>query len=65
MSQWIQTRFIPVKINISEKALPLDLHVNMTPSFFFISKNKEFIKKIPGSWNQEDFKSLLKEVIHE
>jgi thioredoxin-related protein len=62
MSAWIEKRFVPVKINISNEKLPLGLHASMTPSFYFISKEKKVLKKIPGSWNQEDFKSFLKSV---
>jgi len=39
--------------------LPLDLDVSMTPTFFFISEEGRLIKRVPGSWNREDFRSFL------
>lgn len=62
MSAWIEARFVPVKINLSETPMPLGLRVPMTPSFFFIGKGEKVLKKIPGSWNIEDFKSMLEGV---
>ncbi len=59
VSAWIEARFIPVKINISHQEMPLDIDVMMTPSFYFINRNEEEIKKIPGSWGWEDFHSML------
>jgi thioredoxin-related protein len=58
-SQWIETHFIPVKINVSNKAMPLDIEVSMTPSFYFINGDEKVIKKIPGAWSWEDFHSML------
>ena len=62
MSQWIQKRFIPVKLNLDFDELPLGLHVYFTPTFFFVDKNQKVIKKIPGSWNIKDFKDLTKNI---
>jgi len=59
MTRYIEKSFVPVQINISNEKLPLGLHVSMTPTFIFISKNKNVLKKVPGSWNQEDFTSIL------
>jgi thioredoxin-related protein len=62
MADYIEKRFVPVKIDISEELLPLDLDVSMTPTFFFISKEGKLIKTVPGSWNREDFRSFLDSV---
>ena len=59
MADYIEARFIPVKINLSHNPMPMALEVPMTPTFFFITKEKEVIKMIPGSWIEEDFKVLL------
>lgn len=59
MAAYIEKRFIPVKINLAEEALPLGLDVSMTPTFFFVTKEGDLLKKVPGSWNQEDFRSFL------
>ncbi|MEE8588516.1 MAG: DUF255 domain-containing protein [Sulfurimonadaceae bacterium] len=59
MAAYIEKRFIPVKINLAEERLPLGLDVSMTPTFFFITKEGVLLKKVPGSWNQEDFRSFL------
>lgn len=62
MSDFIQKRFIGVKINIAHQKMPLDIEASMTPTFYFISEDKKIIKTVPGSWNQEDFKSMLEEI---
>lgn len=62
MADFIQKRFIGVKINMSRQKMPLDIDVSMTPTFYFISEDKKVIKTVPGSWNQEDFKSMLEEI---
>lgn len=62
MAAEIEKDFVPVKINLSEEALPLGLQVSMTPTFFFISKEGSLLKKVPGSWNQTDFRSFLEGV---
>lgn len=60
MSKWLEERFIPVKINLDRDKMPLNIKTSFTPSFFFVNKNSEIVKKVPGSWNIEDFKSLTK-----
>lgn len=59
MAAEIEQDFIPVKINLSKEELPLGLDVMMTPTFFFVTKEGVLLKKIPGSWNQTDFRSFL------
>lgn len=63
MSEWLSKRFIPVKLNLDTDFLPLDIKVNFTPSFFFVNENQEIVKKIPGSWNIQDFKDLTKGLV--
>ncbi len=59
--------FVVVPVDLSEESLPLGLHVNMTPSFFFIFVDKKSdkvkIKRIPGAWNRDDFIDILNESI--
>ena len=62
MSVWIENRFIPVKLNLDHDKLPLGLKVNFTPTFFFIDNTNTIKKKIPGSWNIEDFQSMTKDL---
>ncbi|MGB5965015.1 MAG: DUF255 domain-containing protein [Sulfurimonadaceae bacterium] len=59
MAAYIEKRFIPVKVNLSNEKMPLNLNVEMTPTFFFVTKEGDLLKKVPGSWNQEDFRSFL------
>lgn len=59
IAAYIDKRFIPVKINLDEEGLPLGLNVSMTPTLFFITKDSALLKKVPGSWNQEDFRFFL------
>lgn len=35
MTQWLQKRFIPVKINLDTDTMPIDQEVTFTPTFFF------------------------------
>ena len=58
-SAWIEERFIPVKVNISEEEMPLGITVGMTPTFYFIDPMGTIIKRIPGAWHWNDFKSML------
>ena len=62
MSTWLEKRFIPVQLNLDHDKLPLGLNVHFTPTFFFVNKNAKVVKKIPGSWNIEDFKDLTKDI---
>lgn len=62
MATLIQKRFIPIMINIDKEDLPLRIDTSMTPTFYFISEDKKVIKTVLGSWNQEDFKSILEAI---
>lgn len=63
----IKKEFVMVSVDLSKSELPLDLHVSMTPTFFFIFAEKGSdqvkIKRIPGAWSKEDFLDILKEAI--
>ena len=61
MAEWLQKRFIPVKIDIEKESLPYGLKVHFTPTFIFIKEHK-VLKIIPGSWNIRDFKDLTKDI---
>ena len=58
ISLWVGSCFIPVKLNLSQQKLPDGLKVEVTPTFFFMNKKMELVKKIQGSWNKKDFKQL-------
>lgn len=60
MTKWLQERFIPVKINLDIDTMPIDQEVTFTPTFFFLDTQGKIIKKIPGSWNIQDFKDLTR-----
>jgi thioredoxin-related protein len=62
MSVWLESRFIPVKLNLDHDKLPLGIQVHFTPTFYFIDNANAIKKKIPGSWNIEDFKSMTKDL---
>ena len=62
MSKWLEKRFIPVKLNLDFDELSLGIHVYFTPTFFFIDADQKVIKKIPGSWNIQDFKDLTRNI---
>jgi len=58
----LQKDFVVVQVDITKNTLPLGLTAELTPTFFFIDKNKKVLHKIVGSWNVEDFLEILKEV---
>ncbi len=60
MSKWLEKRFIAVEINLDFDEIPIDVKVYFTPTFYFLDKKQNIIKKIPGSWNIQDFKDLTK-----
>jgi len=60
MIKYLGERFIAVKINLDKDTLPLGIKIHFTPSFFFIDKEQEIVKKIPGAWNIQDFKDLTR-----
>ena len=62
MSAWLEKRFIPVKLNLDFDELPLGIHVYFTPTFFFLNADQKIVKKIPGSWDIQDFKDLTKNI---
>ncbi len=59
MAAYLEQRFIPVKINLSHRTMPMGIKVQVTPSFYFFTAQKKLIKTIQGSWNQEDFTDLV------
>ena len=65
MSRWIQSCFIPVKLNLSQQDLPNGLKVEVTPTFFFMNQKLELIKTIQGSWNTDEFKQLSQKLCKE
>jgi len=60
MIKWLSKRFIPVKVNLDKAKIPLGITTSFTPSFFFINKDSEIVKKVPGAWNIIDFKDLTR-----
>lgn len=61
-AEYLHSKVIPVKINLSKEKMPIDEEPMMTPTFYFLDSSKKLIKEIPGSWNQEDFKAILEEI---
>jgi len=57
---WLEKRFIAVKVNLDVDTMPLGIKTHFTPSFFFINEEQKIVKKVPGSWNIQDFKDLTK-----
>ena len=62
MIQWLQERFILVQINLDEDLMPIDEEVTFTPTFYFLDESGKILKKIPGSWNIQDFKDLTRNI---
>lgn len=60
----INENYIYIKNDMDESSLPFDLqkvYKKITPTFFIVSKDGEFIKQYPGSWTKSDFFEILKE----
>lgn len=62
MTKWIESCFVPVKLNLSHDTLPMGIKVQVTPTFIFLSSDKKVLKRIQGSWNKQDFKELSKKL---
>ena len=62
----IDENYVYMKIDVDETKLPFELrnvYKNITPSFFIVSKEGNYIKQYPGSWTKSDFLEILKENI--
>jgi len=62
MYKWLQKRFILTELNLDFDEVPAKFKVPFTPSFFFINEQGKIVKKIPGSWNIQDFKDLTNNI---
>lgn len=63
----IEKNYILVKVDVGEASLPFDLikkYKKITPSFFILNSDGEFIIQYPGSWSKSDFLEILKENIN-
>ena len=62
----IDENYVYMKVDVDETKLPFELrnvYKNITPSFFILSKEGNYIKQYPGSWTKTDFLEILKENI--
>lgn len=62
MSSYLKKNFIPVRINLDTDKLLQGMHVDFTPTFYFIDKKGKIVKRVIGSWNLEDFKFILEKI---
>lgn len=54
----INKNFIFLEVNIDHDFLPFELSKNfqgMTPTFYFISKNKKILNRYLGAWTKKIF----------
>ncbi|HIP46124.1 MAG TPA: thioredoxin family protein [Campylobacterales bacterium] len=58
----LKKEFISVEIDIYKEKLPLNLNYKVTPTYFFIDSDGKSLKKVPGSWDKNDFLEILSEV---
>jgi len=58
--EWVESCFIPVKVNLSKGPSPLEREISMTPTFAVVAPDGQELKVIPGSWSREDFRALTK-----
>ncbi len=54
--------FVVVSVDLSKNELPMGLSTTMTPTFFFVSKDKKLIKEVAGAWGKGDFLEILREI---
>ena len=57
--QVITKRVVPLKIDISNEAIPAGIQARVTPSFYFLDANGNVVKKLIGGWTKEDFLEIL------
>jgi len=62
MSHYLEKKFIAVKLNLDHDKLLSKMHVEFTPTFYFLDTEQKTLKRIPGSWNLEDFTYLIREI---
>jgi len=55
----ITERVIPLRINISQEAMPAEIKARVTPSFFFLDADGNLLKKLIGGWTREDFLEII------
>lgn len=65
MKTWIESCFVPVKLNLSHDVLPKGIKAEVTPTFIFMTSEQVLVKKILGSWNKDDFKDLSEKLCQE
>ncbi len=59
---WINKHFIATKVDVHNYKGDVELSSKLTPSFFFVDKDKKIIKSFAGSWSKEDFIDLSKNI---
>ena len=62
MTRFLEKYFISVRLNLDHDKLLEGMHIDFTPTFYFIDKTGKIIKRLPGSWTSEDFKFILKKI---
>ncbi|MFK5938346.1 MAG: thioredoxin family protein [Sulfurimonas sp.] len=62
MSKYLEKKFIVVKINLDHDKLPSGMHIDFTPTFYFLDTKQKIIKRVPGSWNLADFKWIVERI---
>ncbi len=65
IKEMIDSHFIDIKVDLYKDKLPLNLKVELTPTFIFINGNKRVIEIVRGSFNQKDLLYIFKKVIKE
>ena len=55
----ITERVIPLRINISQEAMPAEIKARVTPSFYFLDADGNLLKKLIGGWTREDFLEII------
>ena len=61
-SKWLDKRFISAQINLDNEKLPKGMHIDFTPTFYFLDYQGKIIKKVPGSWTIQDFRDLTEKI---
>jgi thioredoxin-related protein len=59
MTHWMESCFVPVKVNLTVQKAPVEVRIPMTPTFVIVRPDATVIKTIPGSWNIPDFMALV------
>jgi len=62
MSKYLENKFNVVQLNLDHDKLLPGMHIDFTPTFYFLDENQKILKRVPGSWSLQDFKWIVERI---